>query len=395
MKKIALVNQRYGLEVNGGSEYYTRLIAEKLKEDYEVEILTSKALSYEKWEDYYTQDVETINGVTVRRFSVAHTRRDLLMKILSRLIARFHMNFKWLCDIWVRQQGPYLPKLTEYIRMHKQEYAAIVFVTYLYYPTVVGMKEAKEKAVFIPTAHDEPYLYFKSHRPLFRMPKAIIYLTEEEKMLVNRVFHNETIPSAIAGVGVDLPDEIDNDRFRKKYQIEGDYLIYTGRVDKSKGCDEMLDVFLTYLGDIKEDEKKPTLVLMGQEFMKIPEHPNIRYLGFVPEQDKFDGVSGARALWLPSQFESLSISVLEAMTLSIPVIVNGKCEVLKGHVEKSGGGMFYQNSKACQSVLETILGDQVKRDEMGRLAKKYVDAYYSWPVVMGRIREMLAIAQAD
>ena len=58
MKKIALVNQRYGLEVNGGSEYYTRLIAEKLSKYYEVEVLTSKALSYEKWADYYTKDVE-------------------------------------------------------------------------------------------------------------------------------------------------------------------------------------------------------------------------------------------------------------------------------------------------------------------------------------------------
>ena len=62
MKKIALINQRYGLEVNGGSETYTRQIAEKLRDNFEVEILTTKALSYDQWENYYEQDEELING---------------------------------------------------------------------------------------------------------------------------------------------------------------------------------------------------------------------------------------------------------------------------------------------------------------------------------------------
>ena len=46
MKRIALVNQRYGLEVNGGSEYYTRLIAERLASEFEVDVITTKALEY-------------------------------------------------------------------------------------------------------------------------------------------------------------------------------------------------------------------------------------------------------------------------------------------------------------------------------------------------------------
>ena len=41
MKRIAIVNQRYGLEVNGGSEYYARLIAEHLNKYYNVEVLTT------------------------------------------------------------------------------------------------------------------------------------------------------------------------------------------------------------------------------------------------------------------------------------------------------------------------------------------------------------------
>ena len=70
MKKIAIINQRYGLEVNGGSELYSRQIAERLKAKYEVEVLTSCAVEYVKWQNYYKEGVEDINGVTVRRFKI-------------------------------------------------------------------------------------------------------------------------------------------------------------------------------------------------------------------------------------------------------------------------------------------------------------------------------------
>ena len=74
MKRIALVNQRYGLEVNGGSEYYTRLIAERLTGEFEVDVITTKALEYTTWENHYTADEEEINGVRVLRFPVEKQR---------------------------------------------------------------------------------------------------------------------------------------------------------------------------------------------------------------------------------------------------------------------------------------------------------------------------------
>lgn len=79
-KRIAFINQRYGAEVNGGSEYYTMLMAQKLSKKYEVEILTSKALTYDHWADYYMNDVEEINGIKVRRFGVRHKRMRIIQK---------------------------------------------------------------------------------------------------------------------------------------------------------------------------------------------------------------------------------------------------------------------------------------------------------------------------
>ena len=143
-------------------------------------------------------------------------------------------------------------------------------------------------------------------------------LQNEEKDLVHSIFHNEDVPYEVCGVGVDVPTTVDADRFKKKYNLDN-YVIYVGRIDEGKDCPRLFNYFMEYK---KRNKNNLKLVLMGKAVCEIPKHPDIISLGFVTDEDKFDGISGAKALILPSKFESLSISVLEAMTLSKPVIVN-------------------------------------------------------------------------
>lgn len=391
MKKIALINQRYGLEVNGGSEYYTRLIAEKLSKMYEVDVLTSKALSYKDWKNFYKEDIEKINGVTVRRFEVKYPRDIKKMNFYLKLIKKLRINTLFLCEQWVKAQGPYVPELIQYLKENRDNYDAFIFVTYLYYTTVMGLPEVRDKAVFIPTAHDEPYMDFKTHKRLFKMPKAIVYLTSEEKKLVEDLNNNNFITSIVAGVGIDIPDNVDNESFRKKYNIDTAYIVYAGRIDESKGCHEMFDMFIDYY----EKHENIQLILMGKSMMDIPKHKAIRYIGFVSDKDKFDGLSGAKALWMPSHFESLSIAVLEAMSLSIPVLVSGRCEVLKGHCDKSEGGFYYNDTKELFDMLDVLIYDESTNARMGKNARKYVMDNYTWDKIMEELVNLIDNIRID
>ncbi|WP_303803746.1 glycosyltransferase family 4 protein [Ruminococcus flavefaciens] len=388
MKRIALVNQRYGLEVNGGSEYYTRLIAERLASEFEVDVITTKALEYTTWENYYKADEEDINGVHVLRFPVEKLRakdfNEFNGRYLNSGIANYNVETE---EKWFEKQGPYSPAAINYIRENKDKYDIFIFVTYLYYLTVKGLPEVAEKSILIPTAHEEPFIHFKTYENFFKLPKAFVFLTDEEKALVQGLFDCKDKPCRVMGTGVEVPCEPDETGFRSKYGIEGDYIIYVGRIDEGKCCPELFRYFQEYKKRRPDSGLK--LVLMGKPVCEIPKDKDIMSLGFVSEEDKFSGISGAKCLVLPSAFESLSISVLEAMTLSVPVIVNGVCEVLKGHCVKSNGGLYYTDYFEFEGVLDYIFSHPEEYSIMRRNAKAYIDSNYRWEVIMRNFSEMI------
>ena len=305
--KIALVVQRYGLEVNGGAEFHCRLVAEHLSKYFKVEVLTTCAVDYTTWKNEYPAGIETLNGVRVRRFRVDYERDLLAFNKFSEKI--FGDTHTYEDEIkWMKMQGPYSTHLLNYIKNAKDDYTCFIFFTYLYCTTFFGLPQVKEKALLVPTAHDEPPIYLSIFDSLFKSPSRFIFNTEEEKNFVTSKFRVSNIPSDVVGVGIDIPDKIDTASFVQKYNLDN-FIVYVGRVEESKGCQELFDYFLRYK---KEKKSSIKLVLMGKQIMKIPQNPDIISLGFVTEQDKFNGIKSAKLLIMPSKYESLSMVLLES-----------------------------------------------------------------------------------
>lgn len=385
-KRIVIVNQRYGVEVNGGSEYYTRMLAEHLQNDYEVEVLTTTALDYDTWAPYYPEGLQKVNQINIRRFDVAKRRNIKHFNMVDRLIRHLPWFRCFLEPLWIRVQGPYCPALIRYIKTHKEEFDVFIFVTYLYYTSLAGIPEVKEKVIFVPTAHDEYCIYFHVYRKLFEMVKGIVYLTGEEKSFVQQLYHNEDIPNRIAGTGVELPDYVDEETFRNKYQIYSDYVVYVGRVETGKNCGDLFVYFTKFL---KKEQKNLQLVVIGKVMMKEPKHPAIHILGFISEEDKYAAIAGAKALIMPSAHESLSLVVLEAMGLGVPVVVNSASTVLEGHCRKSGAGISYKDYESFEVAMEQVLSDTMQYAMMKIAGKQYVKKYYDWDRTVESYRELI------
>ena len=383
--KILFVVQRYGLEVNGGSEAYCRQIAEKLSSIYDVSVLTTCAEDYVTWENKYQEGIEKINDITVIRKKVVEPRTQKKFSKATDIINFDKENL--LSGIeWQKAQGPYSLELLNYLSNHKEEYDVIIYMTYLYFTTYFGIQIAPEKSILIPTAHDEPPIYFGIFNSIFHLPRCILYLTNSEKNFVTKKFHNNYVNSDIVGVGIDIEKDVENINLKDRFNIEDEYLIYLGRIDESKGCKNMIDYFLEYKAKYNNNLK---LVLAGKTAMNIPVNNDILNLGFVSEIEKINLLKNSKALILPSEFESLSLSTLEAMYFGIPVLVNGKCEVLKDHAILSKAGLYYMNKLEFIESLAYIDENPEMMKKMGENGVLYVEKNYRWDVVIEKYKNAI------
>ncbi|MFN8483723.1 MAG: glycosyltransferase family 4 protein [Anaerolineae bacterium] len=372
--RIAFVVQRYGADVNGGAEQHCRAVAERLTRWVDVDVLTTCARDYSHWPNHYPPGVTAINGVTVHRFPTQAVGRDTYALLQQGGLPAQGL----LAELaWNLELGPFAPGLFDAIARGRETYDAFIFFTYLYSPTLLGLHLVPDRAILVPTAHDEPPIYLNLYRSVFFLPRVILYNTDAEREMVQRLFHNTDVPGLVTGVGVEAAAG-DAARFRARHGLSGDILLYVGRIDRHKGVDELLDFFERY----QAQRRAPvTLVLVGRPVMPVPKRPDVVALGFLSDEEKADALAAATVFVMPSRFESLSMVTLEAWQTGAPLLANGACEVVKGLCLASNGGLFYETSEEFAVCLERLLRDAPLRAALGAQGRRYVAANYRWDVV--------------
>lgn len=411
--KIAFIVQRYGTEILGGSEYHCRLIAERLAARHQVDVLTTCARDYISWQNEYPEGADRIRGVTVRRFACARTRN----------LAEFNQYSDWIFENrhsaqdeleWLKQQGPWAPGLIEYIERHHQQYDVLIYFTYLYAPTVLGMKLAPRKSLLVPTAHDEPALSLKMYEQVFSSAAGIVWNTESERRMITSRFHLRALVEDVVGCGVEvesagatdgddtsaammvspttvrepLPAHLEGpaNAFRRRHRMHGPFLLYGGRIDPGKGCEELLEYFQAFL----HDGGDAALMLMGVKLMPLPDDPRVRFAGLLPDQERLAALQAATVVVVPSPYESLSLLALEAFAVGTPVLANARSEVLVDHCRTSNAGLYYADRYEFAEGLKMLLKDPELRRTMGENGRAYVEANYRWDVIIGKYERMFA-----
>jgi len=382
--KLACVVHRFGADIAGGSEGHCRLIAEHLAQRYDVTVVTTTAHDHITWANHYPAGESTLGAVRVLRFPVARQRHIHRFMDLSDLVFA-DRGSRQDEEQWFRENGPDAPGLIDYLRQHGGEFDRVLFWAYRYANSYFGLPLVAGRSVLVPTAEEDPLIHVDAVGPLFDLPRGFLFLTpEEESLVAMRAAPGR--PSAVIGCGLDpAPGRADLSPL-DGLGLTDPFVLYLGRIDPNKGCQALVRHFLRYA----DQGRKVQLVMAGPASMPIPEHPSIKALGFVSDAVREALLTQARALVMPSPFESLSMVLLEAWNRGLPALVNARCKVLRGQVQRADGGLYYGNTTEFIAALDYLLDQPDAARTLGQQGLAYVDREYRWPVVMAKIERLLA-----
>ena len=167
-------------------------------------------------------------------------------------------------------------------------------------------------------------------------------------------------------------------------------MLYGGRIEKGKGCEELIEDFSQYHADGGE----ATLVLMGIKLMPLPEEPFIRFAGLLSERERLQALEAAPVVVAPSPFESLSLMALEAFAVGTPILANARSEVLVDHCRRSNAGLYYADCDEFGEGLRLLMADDRLRAAMGHNGRAYVREHYRWDTIMNKYERMMAKVRA-
>jgi glycosyltransferase involved in cell wall biosynthesis len=381
--RLLWVVPRFGNAMVGGAE---RLVGELAvrgtPEGSNSEVATTCAVDHYTWANVLEPGTRKEHGVLVHRFEVG-PRDGLRYEQLHQAVlsgeAAYDEELEWLANsVWA-------PGLQSFLAEHVDDYDLAFFAPYFFGTTVWGAQIAPDRSALVPCLHDEPYARLETIRRLLESVQGCVFNSEAEERLARTI--SQVREAGVVGMGFDPPGGPPTAAFAEPRGI-GTYVLFAGRIEEGKRVDVAVEYALRHA---QERPDAPRLVLIGSGTYRPPEeaHEVVVNAGFLDEEERRAAYAEAVALVNPSHMESFSIVLMEAWLEGTPALVAAGSEVLREHVERSGGGLTFDSYESYREALDRLLDDPPLRQVLGQKGREYVGETYTWPSVSHRLTETL------
>lgn len=230
-----------------------------------------------------------------------------------------------------------------------------------------GMIDPSSKALAWP-------LDFFATRPVLRRCNGIFYLTEQERVdLVTVGAHSTLLVQLRNGIRPSEPSRVHRPRENASQRVEVLYLarlhprkrsVLFARVAK-KLLDDGLHAQFSLVGP---DEGE------GDEVTKIADNvPFLNYEGPIRPELVTDRLSRADIYVLPSVNEPYPMTVLEAMSAGLPVVITDTCGLADEVRRASCGIVIGDDAESLESAIQFLLTNPSNAAEMGQRGRQHIE----------------------
>jgi len=358
----------------GGTEKHMYELSKRLSKYYNLHVLTSRLPGMKKEED--------INGVHVHRVK-SHTYKmppiyphPLIFAWSARKRMRqldkeenfdvINLHGRWAFDFgYSIKYGKKKDKFCTLTVHNKRPRGVSPGVTVMgtVYDAFYGRRIMKKADALIPVSHDAKEDLLNYHIPADKM----------------HVIHN----------GVDTKFFRPSTPTYKDKYLDGfdNLLIFQGRIIRQKG----LKYLMNAMPKILEEHPKTKLLIIGSgkdtkkikrqtASMKLNDY--VGFPGFIPEQDLPHMFSSADVFIMPSLWEVLPITLLEALSCGAPLVASnagGNPEIVK-HC-KNGYIFDMKDSDTMAHYINKLLSDRNLRKKMGKESRNIALKEFDWDII--------------
>lgn len=362
--KIAILGIK-GLPSKGGAERVVEAIVHRLKSKHEISVYTR---------NLYTPKDTRITGLDLVHIPCLPGKHFRALSYF--IISAFHALFVGRYDL---------------IHIHNAEACFVVPLLRLRYRVIAtshGPAYERQKwggvARLLIQAMDYFFINYPNILTSVSLPMVEIYKKK----------WNQDVLYIPNGVDDALPiDEKASDDLLLKTGIKEPYILFSaGRIDSTKGCHIVIEAFksldtrlnLLIVGDIQTDP-----AYSARLKKEARSDSRIHFIPFVAEKGTIFGmVANAKLFIFPSEVEAMSMALLEAASLAIPIVcsdIPANTAVLRNeHV------LFFKSSSAndLKEKLEWALQHQYEMRLMGLKAQEFVRKEFSWDSIARQYEEL-------
>jgi len=241
------------------------------------------------------------------------------------------------------------------------------------------------------------FTYFLGRYILRDVSIAIVLSKEEKKQLLLMGLEPDKVRVIPNGVNLlEFADPPKKGTFREKYFIGSDerIILFLGRINREKGLDLLVSAF----SKLVEQLKGLRLVVAGPADLhylaslkqliatkKIEDR--VLFTGLLVGKEKLSVYVDADVFVLPSHFEGLSFTVLEACASGVPVVITHHCNIPEV-ADYKAGFVVGRNEEEIRNAVFTILSDQKMRRELGSNGKKMVRQKFTLTKTVKQLEEL-------